>query len=86
MTANRKSMKPAFLWVGNRLEYLDSFQVQSQPVFLDIKETTENSPDLHRLRVRSREINHYLLKVRVMNISLTLTLPTLGKNPVLVCE
>lgn len=46
MRANRKSMKPAFLWVGNRLEYLDSFQVQSQPVFLDIKETTENSPDL----------------------------------------
>lgn len=39
-------MKPAFLWVGNRLEYLDSFHVQSQPVLLDIKETSENSPDL----------------------------------------
>lgn len=39
-------MKPAFLWVGNRLEYLDSFHVQSQPALLDIKETSENSPDL----------------------------------------
>lgn len=46
MTANRELMKPAFLWVGNRLEYLDSFHVQSLPVLLDIKETSENSPDL----------------------------------------
>lgn len=46
MTANRESVKPAFLWVGNGLEYLDSFHVQSQPVMLDIKETSENSLDL----------------------------------------
>lgn len=46
MTANRESVKPAFLGVGNRLEHLDSFHVQSQPVLLDIKETWENSPDL----------------------------------------
>lgn len=46
MIANRESVKPAFLWVGNRLECLDSFHVQSQPVLLDIKETSENSPDL----------------------------------------
>lgn len=46
MTANRESVKPAFWWVGNRLEYLDSFQVQSQPALLDIKKTSENSPDV----------------------------------------
>ena len=46
MTANRESVKPAFWWVGNRLEYLDSFHVHSQPVLLDIKKTSENSPDL----------------------------------------
>lgn len=46
MTANRESVKPAFWWVGNRLEYLDSFHVQTQPVLLDIKKTSENSPDL----------------------------------------
>ena len=43
MTANGESVKPAFWWVGNRLEYLDSFQVQSQPVLLDIKKTSENA-------------------------------------------
>lgn len=37
---------PAFLWAGNRLEYLDSFHVQSQPLLLDIKETSEISPPL----------------------------------------
>lgn len=41
-----ESVKPAFLWVGNRLEYLDSFHVQSQLDLLDIKETSENAPDL----------------------------------------
>lgn len=46
MTANRESVKPAFWWVGNRLEYLDSFHVHSQPVLLDIKKISENSPDL----------------------------------------
>lgn len=44
MTMN--SVKPAFQWVGNRLEYLDSFHVQSQPLLLDTKETSENAPDL----------------------------------------
>lgn len=46
MTVNRESVKPAFQWVGNRLEYLDSFHVQYQLVLLDIKETSENAPDL----------------------------------------
>lgn len=43
---SKQSVKPAFWWVGNRLEYLDSFQVQSQPALLDIKKTSENSPDV----------------------------------------
>lgn len=41
-----QSVEPAFLWVGNRLEYLDSFHIQSRPVLLDKKETSEYSPDL----------------------------------------
>ena len=46
MRVSRESGKPACQWVGNRSEYLDRFHVQSQPVLLDIKETSENAPDL----------------------------------------
>lgn len=46
MTEDRESVKPALQWVGKRLEHLDCFHVQSQTVLLDIKETSENAPDL----------------------------------------
>ena len=44
--SKQRECQACIWWVGNRLEYLDSFHVQSQPVLLDIKKTSENSPDL----------------------------------------
>lgn len=78
-------MKPAFQWVGSRLEYLDSFHVQSQPLLLDIKETSENALDIPQA-LSAIQRNESLLAVGVKNMSWKPTLATLGGNPDLVCD
>ena len=85
MTANRESAKPAFLWVGNRLQYLDSFHAQSQPVLLDIKETPENSAVLLQTQSEIQGDESFLAEGKCLEYSLKAYTGNLREKSFFLC-